>query len=123
MDLKGRSILVTGAAQGLGLGIAHALARAGARLALVDCNPLLMDEITDPSLSGCAVGLVKDLANSDAPFDVVGSAAEQLGPLNGLVNCAAWSFHRPFAETSISDFDRVVAINQRAPYFLTQAFA
>src|SRR5258708_15865339 len=51
------------------------------------------------------------------------SGLEEVGSLDGLVNCAAWSFHKPLSETTISEFDRVVAINQRAPFFLSQAFA
>jgi glucose 1-dehydrogenase len=104
-NLKNRAILVTGAAQGLGLGIAHRLACAGARLA------------------NSAVALVRDLAEPDAARDLIRAAFEQVGPLDGLVNCAAWSFHKPFSETTISEFDRVVAINQRAPFFLSQEFA
>ena len=50
-------------------------------------------------------------------------AFEKVGPLDGLVNCAAWSFHKPFSETTVAEFDRVVAINQRAPFFLSQEFA
>jgi NAD(P)-dependent dehydrogenase (short-subunit alcohol dehydrogenase family) len=46
-----------------------------------------------------------------------------MGVLDGLVNCAAWSFHKPLSETTIAEFDRVVAINQRAPFFLSQEFA
>jgi NAD(P)-dependent dehydrogenase (short-subunit alcohol dehydrogenase family) len=44
-------------------------------------------------------------------------------PLQAVRNCAAWSFHKPFSQTTISEFDRVVAINQRAPFFLSEEFA
>ena len=121
-DLSGRKILVTGAAQGLGLGIARALARAGARLALVDQNRTVLHHLNDPLFSKSADGLMRDLAEPDAPSCVMGWAIAQLGAVNGLVNCAAWSFHKPFCETSVAEFDRVSAINERAPFFLTQEF-
>jgi len=123
INLKNRAILVTGAAQGLGLGIARRLASAGARLVLVDCHPAVKDRLADPLLANSAIALVRDLAEPDAARDLMRSALEQVGVLDGLVNCAAWSFHKPFSETTISEFDRVVAINQRAPFFLSQEFA
>jgi glucose 1-dehydrogenase len=123
INLKNRAILVTGAAQGLGLGIAHRLAGAGARLVLVDCDPAVKDCLADPLLANSAIALVRDLAEPIAARDVVREALEQVGVLDGLVNCAAWSFHKPFFETTISEFDRIVAINQRAPFFLSQEFA
>lgn len=123
IDLTGRTILVTGAAQGLGLGIAHRLASAGACLVLTDCNPALMDQLADPIFAHSATAVISDLAGPDAAHELIHSALERVGHLDGLVNCAAWSFHKPFTETSVAEFDRVVAINQRAPYFLSQEFA
>ena len=123
VDLRHRTILVTGAAQGLGLGIAHRLARAGARLALADCNPVVMDHLADPVFTNSALALIHDLSDPDAAQDLVRSALAKVGHLDGLVNCAAWSFHKPFSETTVAEFDRVVAVNQRAPYFLSQEFA
>ena len=123
IDLKGRTILVTGAAQGLGLGIAYRLASAGACLVLTDCNPALMDQLANPILTNSATALICDLANPEAAHELIQSALDKVGHLDGLVNCAAWSFHKPFVETSVAEFDRVVAINQRAPYFLCQEFA
>ena len=123
IDLKHRTILVTGAAQGLGFGIARRLAGAGARLVLVDCNPVVQECLSDPLFLSSAIALVRDLAEPHAARDLMRSALEQVGSLDGLVNCAAWSFHKPLSETTISEFDRVVAINQRAPFFLSQAFA
>ena len=123
LDLTHRTILVTGAAQGLGSGIAHRLASSGARLVLADCNPAVMEQLTDPVFANCAIALTHDLAEPRAPQDLVRSALAKVGYLDGLVNCAAWSFHRAFSETTLAEFDRVVAINQRAPYFLSQQFA
>jgi glucose 1-dehydrogenase len=123
IDLAHRTILVTGAAQGLGLGIAHRLATAGARLVLADCNPNLMNQLSHPVFTRPPTGVICDLADPNAAHNLVHSAMAKVGRLDGLVNCAALSFHKPFSETTIPEFDLVVAINQRAPYFLSQEFA
>ena len=123
IDLKGRTILVTGAAQGLGLGIAYRLAGAGACLVLSDCNPALMDQLANPIFANSATAVISDLADPGAAHELIHSALDRVGHLDGLVNCAAWSFHKPLSETSVQEFDRVVAINQRAPYFLSQEFS
>jgi NAD(P)-dependent dehydrogenase (short-subunit alcohol dehydrogenase family) len=123
MDLGSRTILITGAAQGLGLGIARRLAAAGARTVLVDCDPVVKDHLADPIFAKSAVALVRDLAEPDAPRDVMRAALEKVDSLNGLINCAAWSLHKALAETTIQEFDRLIAINQRAPFFLIQEFA
>jgi glucose 1-dehydrogenase len=123
MDLGNRTILITGAAQGLGLGIARRLAGAGARMVLVDCDPVVKDHLTDPIFAKSAIALVRDLAEPDAPRDVIRAALEKMDSLNGLINCAAWSLHKALAETTIQEFDRLIAINQRAPFFLSQEFA
>ena len=57
MDLRRRTILVTGAALGLGLGIAQRLAAAGARLLLADCNPKVVDELASPVFAGSATAV------------------------------------------------------------------
>jgi NAD(P)-dependent dehydrogenase (short-subunit alcohol dehydrogenase family) len=123
IDLRHRTILVTGAAQGLGLGIAHRLARTGARLVLADCNPVVMDHPADAIFANSAHAFVHDLSEPGAAQELVRSALGKVGHLDGLVNCAAWSFHKPLSETTVAEFDRVVAVNQRAPYFLSQEFA
>lgn len=119
---SGRRIVVTGAAHGLGLGIAKSLAAAGARLILVDVDEEVRERAKDDEFGGRAVALVHDLADADAAPSIIEQSARIAGPLNGLVNCAAWSFHQPATETTLEQFDRVVAINQRAPYFLSCRF-
>jgi len=82
-----------------------------------------MDQLANPILTNSATALICDLANPEAAHELIQSALDKVGHIDGLVNCAAWSFHKPFVETSVAEFDRVVAINQRAPYFLCQEFA
>ena len=52
MNVKGRTALVTGAASGIGRGIAHALARRGCHLALADVNETGLEETTSSAASG-----------------------------------------------------------------------
>ena len=90
---------------------------------LADCNPVVKDHLADPVFTNSAHAFVHDLSEPDAAQDLVRSALAKVGHLDGLVNCAAWSFHKPFSETTVAEFDRVIAVNQRAPYFLSQEFA
>jgi NAD(P)-dependent dehydrogenase (short-subunit alcohol dehydrogenase family) len=121
-DHSNRRILVTGAAHGLGLGIARVLAAAGARLVLADVDSKVCERAGEAGFSARAVALVRNLAEPDAARWLIEESIRALGPLNGLVNCAAWSFHKPALETTIVEFDQVVAINQRAPYLLACEF-
>jgi NAD(P)-dependent dehydrogenase (short-subunit alcohol dehydrogenase family) len=122
-DHSNRRILVTGAANGLGLGIARVLAAAGARLVLTDVDEKVRERAAEAGFSARAVALVRDLAEPDAASWLMEESVRAMGSIDGLVNCAAWSFHKPALETTITEFDRVVAINQRAPYFLACEFA
>jgi NAD(P)-dependent dehydrogenase (short-subunit alcohol dehydrogenase family) len=122
-DHSNRRILVTGAANGLGLGIARTLASAGAQLVLADVNPRVKERAAEAEFASRAAAVVCDLAEPDAADRLIGESVRAFGSLNGLVNCGGWSFHKPALETTLQEFDRVVAINQRAPYFLSCRFA
>ena len=65
-DHSNRRILVTGAANGLGLGIARILAAADARLALADVDSKVRERAAEKEFLGRAVALVRDLAEPDA---------------------------------------------------------
>jgi glucose 1-dehydrogenase len=121
--LSDRRVLVTGSAQGLGLGIARRLASRGARVALTDIDPVVTDRALEPVFSGRAITIVKDLADADSAEYLIHAARQEFNAINALVNCGAWSFHKSLPETTIAEFDRLIAINQRAPFFLSQEFA
>jgi NAD(P)-dependent dehydrogenase (short-subunit alcohol dehydrogenase family) len=122
LDLSHRRILVTGAAQGLGLGIARHLASCGAALVLTDVNPRVCEHLGEPLFAN-AIAVTQDLAHPQAASRIMETAGARFGSINGLINCAAWSLQKPIADISVDEFDLLIAINQRAPYFLSQQFA
>ncbi len=122
-DLLGRTTIVTGAANGLGLGIARRFVEGGARVLLVDQDPIVLTRLdTEKSEQKNVFALVKDLAEPNAAAEVFQHAKGVFGDVDTLINNAAWSFHKPMLEVTTAEFDRVVAINQRAPFFLAQEF-
>jgi NAD(P)-dependent dehydrogenase (short-subunit alcohol dehydrogenase family) len=118
-DLLGRTAIVTGAGNGLGLGIAKRFVAGGARVLFVDQDPVVLRRI---ETGKTMFAMVKDLAEPDAAADVFAYAKDNLGAVDTLINNAAWSFHKPMTEVMTAEFDRLVAINQRAPFFLAQEF-
>jgi 3-oxoacyl-[acyl-carrier protein] reductase len=90
MNLKGKTIIVTGAGRGIGRAIAQRLAADGARLALID----LRAEDLDESLALCAANGADaraygaNVAGEDQVVEVVGRIARDFGALDGLVNNA-----------------------------------
>lgn len=72
---------------------------------------------------GVAWCVQADLAQPNAPRELVGAVVEHFGRLDVLVNSAATMERTPFESTTPADWDRIMAVNARAPYFLAQASA
>lgn len=85
MQVEGLSALVTGAASGLGAATARALAKAGAKVALLDFNEDGAKAVAQ-EIGGIAVKV--DVSNADSAEAAVAAAAAQNGPARILVNCA-----------------------------------
>lgn len=117
---KGR-ILITGAAAGIGLAIAHRFARDGAELVLSDKDTAALERVAHAlTATGCTLtALPGDLC--DAEF--IERLARDAGPLDGLVNCAGIYPVTPVLDLSADEWDRVLTINLRAPFLLIKAVA
>jgi NAD(P)-dependent dehydrogenase (short-subunit alcohol dehydrogenase family) len=115
-----RRVIVTGAAAGLGAAIAEKFASSGAGVLMVDIHP--ETEARAKKVSGDVHALRCDLTQADCGTKILEAAQTKLGGCDVLINNAAWSMHKLVEETKVEDFDRLIAINQRAPFFLTQAF-
>ena len=119
-SLEGRTALVTGASRGIGAAIAAALDRAGARVALAARSGPALDAVAQQMRNDPTV-IEADLADPDAPAQLVAQARERLGGIDVLVNNAAVAARAPTAELDASLVDRLYAVNVRAPLLLIAA--
>lgn len=122
--LRGRRALITGASRGLGREIALALGRAGAEVALACRVNRRLAEQTAARLrqeGGRASVHVFDLAEPGTADSLVQQAAAALGGLDILVCNAAENLNRTLLRTSEAEWDRIIAVNLKAPAFLCRA--
>ena len=117
-DLHGMKIAVTGATGGIGRAIARELGSSGVSMVLIGRDRKAGTELVD-ELPG-SFFLPADLTE-EAPAEIVSRSAELLGGLDGLINCAGIVLSRKFEETESEDYDRIMNLNVRVPYFLCSA--
>ena len=120
MTLEGRNALVTGAARGIGAGIARALAAAGARVALADVAADSVREAAE-GLGKRGLAIVMDVSDARSVRAGVAEAEARLGPLDVLVNNAGVDTIAPFVETAEAVWDRLWAVNLRGTLLTTRA--
>jgi 3-oxoacyl-[acyl-carrier protein] reductase len=123
-ELAGRVALVTGASGGIGRAIGARLAELGCAVAAVygsRAEPAseLVDEIA--RRGGRAVAVGADLSDPAAPAQLIDVAVQALGPIDMLVANAGAGRQQPFEEITVEDWQRLMDVNLRAPFLLTQA--
>jgi NAD(P)-dependent dehydrogenase (short-subunit alcohol dehydrogenase family) len=121
-DLAGRTALVTGATGGLGHAIAGALAQAGAHVLVsgrdVDACRAAAAELSD---AGACTPVVADIATPDGVAALARRVREEAGRLDVLVNNAGTAWAAPLESFPVRGWDKVLDLNLRAPFLLTQA--
>lgn len=122
-DLTGRVALVTGSTSGIGKGIAFQLAALGASVVVSGRSEPRGGEVVDAiTATGARATFVAcDLTDEADCRSLVRRASEHFGRLDILVNNAADTSRGDVATTKIEDWDRIFAINVRAPFILMQA--
>ena len=123
-SLAGRAAIVTGAAQGVGKGIAGALLSRGASVLLVDHQGDTLRSTSDGFVAAglAAESLVADLRDPASPRQVVEAALAAFGRIDALVNNAiATNEPKPFVEIGMDDYELVFDVGPRATFFLMQA--
>lgn len=123
MNLKNARILLTGAAGGIGRATALVLARAGARVALIDRNPTALNALAAEMrvAGGLGAPLAGDLGSAAERERLVAQAREALGGIDALINLAGVLDFTPFEAQASAALERLVAINLVVPMQLTQA--
>ncbi|UGY94133.1 SDR family NAD(P)-dependent oxidoreductase [Streptomyces gobiensis] len=117
---KGRTALVTGAGRGIGAAIAGRLAAEGATVAVNDIDQEAAER-TAGEVGGLAVAA--NVADHDKASGVVDRVEKELGGLDILVNNAGIGYRGPLAEHTPKIWNRVLAVNLSAPFFLAQRAA
>lgn len=122
-SLDGRVALVTGASGGIGSEIAYALAMAGARIALSGRSKERLEgaRMKIGQDGGKATPFPGELEEVEARESLCRRVSEDLGPIDILVNCAGVNRREPVRDVKPDTFDRLIDVNLRAPYFLSQA--
>ena len=113
--------LLTGASRGIGRAIALELADLGFDLALVGRDQVSLEE-TASLIPGTRVSLITaDLSDPGSSKYIVERTVSAFGGLDLLVNCAGVPQKGPFTEVTPEEWDRVFAVNARAPFFICQS--
>jgi len=122
-SLEGRVAVVTGASSGIGRELAHGLARAGAQVALCGRSKERLatarQRIADDG--GEAEAFTADLGDLAAIPMLVKEIVAQFGRIDILVNCAGMNKRESIAEVTSETYARIMDVNLRSVYFLSQA--
>ncbi|OBG36818.1 oxidoreductase [Mycobacterium alsense] len=122
-SLRGHVAIVTGAAQGVGKGVAAALLERGASVLLVDIqDELLATTAAELTAIGPVERLVADLRDPDSAGRIVAAAVGAFGAVNGLVNNAiATNEPKEFVDITAEDLALGYEVGPRATFLLMQA--
>lgn len=123
MYLKDKTVLLTGAGGGIGSAIAEKLTLAGAKIILFGGNNLSKLELTAQKIKDVGGECVIKAGNltSDTFIEkAVDEVAKETGGIDVLINNAGMALNSTFEQTNAQIFDKIMNINVRAPYLLTQ---
>ncbi len=121
IDLAGQVAVVTGGAQGIGLAVAQALAKAGAKIALWDADgPLAGKSASD--LGSDAAGFATDVTDEAAITAALADTEKALGPVSILVNSAGIAGpNAPVADYDSAAWRQVIDINLNGTFYVNKA--
>ena len=126
MEIRGKVALVTGGGRRVGRALALALGEKGATVAVhYNESDTGAKEVTAEIVKGGGTAAVfsADLTRGDAPAKLVEQVHGKFGALDILVNSAAVMIRTPFGAIQPTQWDDILALNLRAPFFLAQAAA
>ena len=125
MELKDKVVVVTGGGRGVGRSIALALAREGARLALVARTESELNAVREEveALCGEAIAVPTDISDPKQIEDMAQETLKTFGTVDVIINNAGWCpALRLVQDTPIEDWDFAMNVNARGAFLVTKAF-
>lgn len=120
--LKGKTALITGSARGIGKAIALRFAMEGANLVMCDLNMESLADVADEAKArGIETHIEKtDVSSREQVQILISKGIEQFGMIDIVVNNAGIFFNAPFEETTDEQFDRIMSINVKSVFLVSQ---
>lgn len=119
--MHGKVCVVTGAARGIGKGIARRLLQEGGRLLICDINAELLEAtVAELSAEGEIAGNVTDVGKRDQVQAMIDGAIARWGQIDVMVNNAGIARARAFLEITDADWDRILDTNLRGTFLCSQ---
>jgi NAD(P)-dependent dehydrogenase (short-subunit alcohol dehydrogenase family) len=124
LNLDGQVCTVTGAASGIGAAIAHSLAQAGAKVALIDRDATGCQKVADEliALGAHALALSCDTSSETSVNAAALRVQDELGPCYALINNAGLLRSGGLADVSLEDWNAVLAVNLTGYLLCARAF-
>jgi len=119
MNFNGKTVLVTGAASGIGKACANGFAAAGAKVILTDINEE-GGKAAAAELAG-SIFMQMDITNRAETDALADKIKNEVGGLDILVNAAGWDVIEPFMKNTPEYWDKIMALNFMGPVQLTRA--
>ncbi|MBN6102480.1 SDR family oxidoreductase [Xanthomonas sp. CFBP 8703] len=121
MDLRGRSVVLTGASGGIGAALCDELVAAGTRVLAVGRDPLRLAQVASRHPQGQVLALPADLCNDSGRAQLLAAARALQAPPSLLLIAHAQSGFGLFAEQSEQELRRMLETNLLAPMLLVRA--
>ena len=110
--------IVTGAASGIGLGIAHLFVKEGAKVVFSDINK--SGKAAADTAGKNAIFIECDISNTESVKNLVTKTVQAFGTIDILINNAGILHQKPISETSDEDWNAVINTNLKGPFLLTR---
>ncbi|KAF2158253.1 short chain dehydrogenase reductase [Myriangium duriaei CBS 260.36] len=122
-SLAGKVAVVSGSSSGIGKAIAIELSARGAHVVVNYPVPSLRQEAESvvQILKTASMAVCADMGTTEGPGHLIKAAADVNGKIDIVVNNAALAVNKPFEEQTLEDWERLVNINGRGTFLLTQA--
>jgi len=119
--LLGKTALITGGSKGIGAATAILLAKAGANIAInYSSDSPAADDVVNQIGADHAIAIKADAGDISAIEKMVATTVHKFGKIDILIPSAGLLLMRDVEATTESDFDKIMRLNVKGPYFLVQ---